>query len=217
MNVRASFLVDGEGLSLKHVGEKHFYFDPEVLHLPDGVRLDGYWQSEKYFSDIEKIIRREFIVRASPSQKNREMAQRIASCESVSLHIRRGDYLSEPHTASVHGICPLDYYQRCVNAMSGEVKKPHFFVFSDEPRWVERNFSLPFPMVVVEHNGPQNPHEDLRLMSLCQHQVIANSSFSWWGAWLCGNDHKIVMAPRRWFNRDGYDTRDLIPDGWRLM
>jgi hypothetical protein len=194
-----------------HVREKQFA--PEILNLPDNVYLDGYWQSEKYFTDIEDIIRKEFTVKTDQERKNRKLAELIASCDSVSLHIRRGDYVSTPEIRKVHGTCSLDYYFRCVDQLSKTVKNPHFFIFSDDHDWASDNLKLPHPTTLVDHNG-MKAYEDLRLMSQCRHHIIANSSFSWWGAWLNKNQDKIVIAPQSWFNDSSRDTKDLIPDSW---
>ncbi|MBI1920672.1 MAG: alpha-1,2-fucosyltransferase [Geobacter sp.] len=197
-----------------HIREKRFRFDPSTLSLPGNVYLDGYWQSEKYFSDIASIIRREFTVRTEPDAPNCEVAGLIKGCEAVSIHFRRGDYVADAKTAAYHGICSVAYYHEAVKLVAARVDEPHFFVFSDDPAWVRENFAIPHPMTVVDHNGPDQAHEDLRLMSLCRHHIIANSSFSWWGAWLSDNPDKIVIAPRRWFAEKSIDTRDLLPEGW---
>ena len=202
------------GTAPPYIREKHPSFDPEILSLPDGVYLEGYWQSEKYFAGMEGIIRPEFTVKTAQEGKNCELADMIASCASVSLHIRRGDYVSNPEANRVHGICTLDYYHRCVKQLTKIVKKPHFFVFSDDHDWVRDNLKLSYPMTPVNHNGSDKDYEDLRLMSQCRHNIIANSTFSWWGAWLNESPDKIVIAPERWFNDSSRDTKDLIPDNW---
>ena len=189
-------------------------YDPNVLRAPSDVYLDGYWQSEKYFADIEDVIRREFVIKREPDMWNRDMAERIASTESVSIHVRRGDYVSDAETSRIHGACDLDYYCRCVRILAKRVVDPHFFVFSDDPQWVVQNLLLGYPTTFVTHNDAARGYEDLRLMSLCKHNIIANSSFSWWGAWLNPNLRKIVLAPRQWFRDPSIDTRDLIPDTW---
>lgn len=199
-----------------YITEKHFHFDPDILKLPDGVYLDGYWQSEKYFADIVEIIRKEFTVKTPQTGKDKELAEQMVSCESVSLHIRRGSYIYPPYN-SVHGTCPLDYYFRCVEYLTRTIKHPHFFIFSDEPEWAHDNLKLPNPTTVVDHNGADKDYEDLRLMSQCKHHIIANSTFSWWGAWLCENTHKMVLAPKKWFNTPENNTRDLIPDQWQKV
>ncbi len=194
--------------------KKKFHFDSDILNLADGVYLDGSWQSEKYFSDIAGIIRQEFSVKIPQADKNKELAGLIATCEAVSLHIRRGDYVSNPHTRQVHGVCEIDYYFRCIEYLTRTIKNPHFFVFSDDPEWARENLKLAYRMTLVDHNGVEKHYEDLRLMSQCKHHIIANSTFSWWGAWLSRNKNKIVLAQERWANSDYYDVKDLIPQKW---
>ncbi len=189
-------------------------FDPNIWRTPRDVYLDGYWQSEKYFKDIEHIIRSEFTFRPEQDLQSRDIAAMIAETNSVSIHVRRGDYVSNPLTNRVHGVCGLDYYAACVRFMADRVGKPHFFVFSDEPEWAAENLRFAYPMTFVTHNRDGREYEDLRLMSLCRHHIIANSSFSWWGAWLNARAGKIVLAPQRWFNEPDRDTSDLVPDGW---
>lgn len=200
-------------LASTHIQEKYFHFDPEILNLPDGVYLDGYWQSEKYFADIFEILQKEYTVKTLPAGKDKELAGRILSCESVSLHIRRGSYLLPPYNA-FHGTCSLNYYLRCVEYLTQYVKHPHFFIFSDEPPWAYDNLKFPYPTTYVDHNDADKDYEELRLMSLCKYQIIANSTFSWWGAWLNANPEKIVLVPERWFNDSTVDTKDLIPESW---
>ncbi len=197
------------------VQENHFRpFDPRFAIISGHVYLVGYWQSEKYFADMQELIRSECTLKEKPDAANREMAERIAGVQAVSLHIRRGDYVSNPHTNQIHGVCSLAYYQECVRRLAEELSRPHFFVFSDDAAWAQENLRLDYPTTFVAHNGPARPHEDLRLMTLCQYHILANSSFSWWGAWLNPNPDKIVYAPGRWFNDPTLDTRDLLPSGW---
>jgi hypothetical protein len=192
--------------------KKNFHFDPDIMNLPDGVYLEGYWQSEKYFSEISDIIRKEFAVKVTQTGENKVLAEQITSSLSVSLHIRRGDYVSNPRTNLVHGICGMDYYLRCVEFIADKVKEPHFFVFSDDPQWVRKNLNLAYRMTVINHNGVEKDYEDLRLVSQCKHHIIANSTFSWWGAWLSHNSNKVILAPKVWANNDYYDVKDLIPE-----
>jgi hypothetical protein len=196
-----------------HIIEKSYNFDPDILNLREDVYLDGYWQSEKYFSDIESVIRYEFSFRANPAEPNRRILDHIASCESVSIHIRRGDYVTLPEANAFHGLCPAAYYQSAVDQISRQVGKPVFFVFSDDIVWARENLDLGFETRFMDQNDPERGDEDLRLMSACRHHIIANSSFSWWGAWLCNNPQKIVYAPRRWFDKD-IDTPDNLPTSW---
>jgi hypothetical protein len=196
------------------IHEKHYHFNPDILKLPDNVCLEGYWQSERYFKDIENIIRKEFTFKVEPDELNRRFTEAIKNSESVSIHVRRGDYVSDPATYNYHGICPIDYYIRGVKEISTRVRNPHFFIFSDDPVWVKENLKLTHPMTFIDHNGPEKAYEDLRLLSLCKNHIIANSSFSWWGAWLSENSRKTVVAPKKWFNDSAIDTSDLLPDSW---
>lgn len=202
---------------LRNIKEKHFHFDESILFLKDNIYLQGYWQSEKYFKDIADIIRREFSLKEKLSEESQQVAQKIKmSINSVSLHIRRGDYVSNPTTNSVHGVCSLEYYQQCVQVLRERLGELSLFVFSDDPVWVEENLNYDHLLTFVNHNGAERAYEDMHLMSLCQHNIIANSSFSWWGAWLNQNSKKIVFAPKQWFRVDDYATGDLIPEGWQL-
>lgn len=198
----------------KHFGES-FLFDKEILNLSDNVYLQGYWQSEKYFKDIETIIRNDFTLKEKLNNKSCEVAELISKSRmSVSIHIRRGDYVSNPITNSMHGTCSLDYYQECVKELAEKFSDLQLFVFSDDPEWVKVNLHFKYPTVFVNHNGAERAYEDMHLMSLCKHNIIANSSFSWWGAWLNNYLDKIVFAPKQWFKQKERNTDDLIPENW---
>lgn len=196
--------------------EKQFHVDPDFFLLSDDVYLDGYWQSERYFERFSDTIRNDFVLRGQLAGVNLELAREIGSFHAVSIHVRRGDYVSDEHTRVMHHVCGLEYYCNAVKMITPLVDDPHFFVFSDDPEWAEANLKLGYPTRFISHN--QNvAHEDLYLMSLCRHNIIANSSFSWWGAWLNSNPDKIVCAPSRWFNKYEADTCDLIPHSWRKI
>lgn len=199
------------------IRERSYSFDPNLFRTSKDVYLDGYWQSEKYFEDIGDIIHKEFTLKHKPEKANVDMARHIQNTESVSLHIRRGDYVSNTKTNQVHGSCSLDYYYRAIEKMTDVIDRPNFFVFSDDPLWVKENLKVSHPVTFVVHNGFDKDYEDLRLMSLCQHHIIANSTFSWWGAWLCENKKKMVFAPDKWFNSSEFDTKDLIPASWQRI
>jgi hypothetical protein len=199
----------------KHtVKERFLHFDQSILNLPNRAYLIGYWQSNKYFHDVENILRREFMVEAPLAGKNLEIANQIRNTNSISIHVRRGDYVSNPATTEFHGICGIEYYRLCIAELVKKVAYPHFFVFSDDHNWTHENLKIDFPVTYVDHNDSGAGYEDMRLMSLCRHNIIANSSFSWWGAWLNPNPSKLVYAPCRWFNRSDIDTKDLVPAEW---
>ncbi len=199
-------------IKTSHVIEKESsIFDESILSLRGDFYLEGYWQVEKYFKDIEDIIRNDFQVKEALTGKNKEVADMIADSNSVSLHIRRGDYLDHPEIYATFG---LDYYLRAVEFIARQFINPTCFIFSDDMPWVKKNLKLDFPATYVDHNLANKNYEDLRLMSLCQHNIIANSSFSWWGAWLNNNKNKLVIAPKKLFNNPAQSEKDCIPESW---
>lgn len=198
-----------------HVREPDLTFHPEILDLPDGVYLDGYWQSEHYFADAADVIRAELRPPEPATGRGRELAAAIDNAaDSISLHVRRGDYVSSPVARETLGPCSVDYYRRAVERLAERLAEPAVFVFSDEPEWARTNLELPVPATVVDHDGGGSAQEDLALMSRCRHHVIANSSFSWWGAWLGQRTGGTVIAPARWFAREDLSSRDLVPERW---
>jgi hypothetical protein len=194
--------------------EKSFDFDSSILTASNNKWLHGFWQSEKYFSDIQDIIQSEFSIKYPQNTQNEEISKKIKFHESIALHVRRGDYVQneESNSNQFHQICGLDYYKRCISYLAKRVSDPHLFVFSDEPQWVKENLKINFPMTFIEDNNGFRSYEDLRFMSQCKHNIIANSSFSWWGAWLNPNPNKIVCAPQQWFKNKLEDTKYLISD-----
>jgi hypothetical protein len=194
--------------------EKHFYFDPEVLNLRAPICLDGHFQSEKYFMDCKRVIASEFVVANPPGTAALAILERIASHDGICLHVRRGDYVAKATTNAFHGTCSPDYYHEGLRIVSEGLSRPHCFIFSDDPEWVRANFKLPLPVTIVDLHGPDEAHEDLRLMAACKRFVIANSSLSWWGAWLGADPVKRVVAPQNWFQNAPNDTKDLIPGAW---
>ena len=133
---------------------------------------------------------------------------------SVCIHIRRGDYVEDIITNQFHGVCNLDYYYRSIEYIASKIKNPYFFVFSDDPLWVKQNLILKYPCDYIDQNFGKKDYEDMRVISKCKHNIIANSSFSWWGAWLNINPNKIVIAPKNWFKSKAINTKDLIPESW---
>lgn len=186
-------------------------YNPAFESFTDGSYLHGYWQSERYFAHVSGDIHNDFTFPAASSSENREMAARIGDGLSIALHVRRGDYLS----LGAHVLCDQAYYDaalaRILDGLEGE---PTIYVFSDDPDWVRDNLPLPCPRVIVDFNGPETDYEDMRLMSLCDHNIIGNSSFSWWGAWLNGNPDKRVAGPARWFGDPKLVNPDILPDRW---
>lgn len=194
--------------------EKGYAFDPVVYALQGPVWLEGYWQSHRYFEDFADVLREELAQPHNISDATRETLVKIRQADAICLHIRRGDYVTNRYAAATHGLCGLDYYAKGLEVVLPGLKNPHCFVFSDDPEWVRNNLKVTVPMTIVDINGPDSAHEDLWLMSACKRFIIANSSLSWWGAWLSGSQDKLVVAPLKWFVDSSKDTSDLIPAEW---
>lgn len=198
------------------VGE-NFVFHKNIYNInPAGtIYLDGFWQTEKYFSDIEDIIRKDLEFVSQPDADNKIMLDEIALKNSVSIHIRHGDNATK--VAAHHGILPLDYYSAAVDKISQFAENPHFYIFSDDPVWAKKNLKLKFSATFVTHNGDERQHEDLRLMSRCKHHIIGNSTFSWWGAWLGKREGQLVFAPSRYHINAKISMADYYPTGWNII
>ncbi len=172
--------------------EKSFDFDPNFIRATSAnTYLTGYFQSERYFESIRELLRRElkFISNAEPLPTTYN-----PHLSTVSLHIRRGDYVTTP----LHGLCSMQYYETATAYLAQQLGNIHLVVFSDDQPWAREHVQLPYPVTFVERNNGTNSFKDMQLMSLCHHHIIANSSFSWWGAWLNPNPNKLVIAPKRW-------------------
>lgn len=198
-----------------YVREESLAYDEQILRLRGNLYLDGYWQSESYFLPISNTLRSELIVRFAPDTENREMADRIQNRPSASIHVRLGDYASDPLTNSVHGIVPSDFYERAIAHILKVQPETHFFLFSDEPERAVEKIPLPASKVTtVSINDSRRDFEDLRLMTLTDHHILANSSFSWWGAWLRKKTEGVVVAPSKWFQDTDRDASTILPAGW---
>jgi hypothetical protein len=192
--------------------EKIFDFNEEIIKIKSGC-FEGFWQNENYFKDFLNYIKQDFSLKEAPSNKVLVYQDKIISSESTSVHIRRGDYVNNRETEYFHGVLPNNYYEEATNIIYHKYLKPCFFIFSDDIEWVKNNFTIPGEVNYVSDNGFDEV-EEMYLMSLCKHNIIANSSFSWWGAYLNSNPHKIVVAPKKWINSDKYDTGKLLPVSW---
>ncbi|MGD0999505.1 MAG: alpha-1,2-fucosyltransferase [Candidatus Brocadiia bacterium] len=192
--------------------EEALHFQPEVAAARGNVYLLGYWQCERYFADCADPVRSEFALKSEPQAESLRLLREIEDCEAVSVHVRRGDFLTEP---GFH-VCDPEYYQGAAESIAKAVRAPRYYVFSDDPAWTKEHLALQ-PAVFVGHNGAGRPEEDLRLMRRCKHHIIANSTFSWWGAWLCEHPGKIVIAPRRWFADPKRDSSDIVPASWTCL
>jgi hypothetical protein len=195
----------------------HFKFDPRLYNraISGNVSLYGYWQTEKYFAEVEPIIRHELVVRDPLDEANARVAKAIESTNSISIHVRHGDNAGSIATAL--GVLPSEYFLKAISNLLNCVAQPHFFVFSDDIPWAKELLILAHPTTFVTHNGDARNYEDLRLMSFCKHHIVGNSTFSWWGAWLGKKDGQIVYAPRRYYQNIDRPNPDLYPERWQLI
>ena len=197
-----------------------YMFDPKYLNTKDGAYLEGFWQTEKYFKGIETILRSDFSLKEKLGEKAKLYKTRIKQVQdnggvAVSMHVRRSDYITNSNANNYHGALDLTYYTRAISHIEAKLcKKPMvIFVFSDDIAWVKENFKTETPIVYVSRPEIKD-YEELFLMSQCDHNMIANSSFSWWGAWLNPKKDKIVVAPKRWVKDPKANTNDVVPLDW---
>lgn len=188
-----------------------FAIDPSVLSAEGDRYFDGYWQHEEYFAEYSDTIRNIFHFTNATDQRTIEVIDKVSATHSVSLHIRRGDYVNHP---LFKGICTPDYYRKAIGVLQESVAPELYCIFSNDVAWCKENIDPLLPAeqrIYVDWNKGAQSYVDMQIMSHCKHNVIANSSFSWWGAWLNRNPEKFVVAPRQWMNAD---ICDPIPDTW---
>jgi len=200
-------------MNLKHA----YYQEPSLFKLDYNVFIDsrpmiywGYWQNENYFKDIANVIREKFSFKEPIDKKNTETYSLIANCNSVSIHIRRGDYIGHE---LLGGICDLAYYQKAIDLIHNRIDHPHFFIFSNDIDWCQENLKVSHSTFISWNSGKES-YKDMQLMALCKHNIIANSSFSWWGAWLNENPDKIVITPKVWTNNPIDKDSFSVPQNW---
>lgn len=200
-----------------------FKFHEELVRKYDNVYLRGFWQNENYFKPIEKIIHKEFTLKKELSANVKKYQKEIVSANSVALHIRRllgytnDKEKKNEEAVNFHGAVSLDYYKKAVEIIAEQVNNPHFFIFADDVEWAKEHIKLKYPNTFISGKD----YEELILMSSCKHNVIPNSSFGWWGAWLNTNIEKIVIAPKNWFNKNSSEYKrwkiaevDIVPKNW---
>ncbi|MBS1543741.1 MAG: alpha-1,2-fucosyltransferase [Bacteroidetes bacterium] len=204
--------------------QPHYHFYEDFFSLPEDLYLSGYWQSEKYFNAIADVIRKEYTPSQTLDSRNQELTAKMTSENSVSIHVRRGDYSSQ-HYNNFFGGLTTGYYEEAIRVIKQQVADPVFYFFSDDPAWCRKAFPG-IEASFMEHNKGDDSFKDLLLMSSCRHQIVANSTFSWWGAWLNQFEGKQVVAPLKWFQSSYlsrrepvyacrfYNTKDLIPATW---
>ena len=192
---------------------ENFVYYPEVFTFRHRNELFmGTWQSEKYFSNAIIEVREHFKFKSNLiSKATADVLTQMYGRNSVSIHIRRGDYLSPQYIDGFGNICTIEYYKRAIEFISHKIETPYFYIFTDDKAWVSENFQIGNSCFVA-HNTGADSWQDMFLMSNCKHNIIANSSFSWWGAWLNSHPDKLVVAPKKWWN--SFDNDDVVPDNW---
>ena len=199
------------------VKEENLKFNSIYLDVDKNSYLIGYWQTAKYFEEYWTSLSREFEFLNPPSEENLKLINILDKDHfSVSLHVRRGNYANIEAVNKTHGTLPLEYYEKAISYFGDLLENPTFYIFSDDIEWARLNLNIPYNTIYVDINDEKSDYEDLRLMSLCKHNILANSTFSWWGAYLNKNPNKSVIAPKMWFKDEilNHQTTDLIPKSW---
>lgn len=216
-NIKAETAAKDEINDLKLYKEKSYAFDSNVLKIQDNHYLVGYWQSYKYFEEIEDIIKNDFTFKNPPDSQNAVILNKIKESNSVSIHIRHGDYLSFKARLFLRK-CNSSYYKKGVSYILKYITNPSFYIFSDDPDWCRNSLKLPIPFTIININTSDKAYEDLRLMKSSKHLIMANSSFSWWAAYLSDNSEKIIVAPKEWFGILRKNTvNDLVHPSWNKI
>ncbi|HSD07371.1 alpha-1,2-fucosyltransferase [Flavobacterium sp.] len=203
----------------KKIDEQTFEYSSKLNSLKAPVFATGYFQSYKYFIGYEKYIKDLFVFPVDKlSKENIGLIPVLQNNNTIAIHIRRGDYVTDKVTNQFHGICSFEYYEEAILKITSKIDNPNLVFFSDDPQWVKENFEgFPFNKIFIAHNKGLNSWADMFLMSICSHNIIANSSFSWWGAWLNNNPEKIVVAPKDWFQAKDIDINSIIPEEWVII
>jgi hypothetical protein len=206
----------------KVFAQPHYHFYEDFFSLPEPLYLSGYWQSEKYFTNVADSVRKMLKPAVALDSRNSELIATLGSTDSVAVHIRRTDY----NPTSFFQPMGLDYYQRAFQLIGQKIIHPRYFIFSDDITWSRQQLKDLKNATFIDHNKGDDSFKDLLLMSACRHQLIANSTFSWWAAWLNDFPGKTVIAPQTWFHNTWvtkqepvyparfYNTKDLLPPSW---
>lgn len=196
-----------------YILEKDFAYNSAFFDYDGNLMIDGYWQSEKYFLSIEKDVRNTFTLTSGLSAETISLQNYLRNELTVSVHIRRGDLITNPTASAMHGVCSDAYYIAALDVIRSKFPNIKVIMFSDDPVYVKNNMQFLKPEVTVDWNDDK-VWEDIHLMHHCSHHVIANSSFSWWGAWLNPDKEKTVIAPQQWFASGHLNTATLVPEKW---
>ncbi|GAB1360744.1 alpha-1,2-fucosyltransferase [Porphyromonadaceae bacterium] len=215
MHIVSDIFKKGFGFSLETEGE-----GPTHTQFPKrAFWLRGYWQTAYFAEQVRPLLMKEFTFIPFTDKTNQALAAEMQACQSVAIHIRGGDYLWKKHENSFGGIATTYYYKQAFEYLCTKIENPSFYIFTNDREWAEKVIPSDIKNITfVENNRGAESFRDMQLMSVCRHNIIANSSFSWWGAWLNSNPDKIVIAPNKWFhNETDAFNREMIPNGWITM
>ncbi|MEM8906560.1 MAG: alpha-1,2-fucosyltransferase, partial [Bacteroidota bacterium] len=196
----------------QYIKEGHFHVVQSLIEQPqDRAFYDGWWQSETYFRTVAPEIRKAFRFKTPVLEAARPLLEKIEQHNSICLNVRRTDFLKVDTLNTTN----LAYFERGAQYLAERITEPHFFIFSDDIEWCQKNIQLPHPIQVVGHEIKGRKFGNyLQLMKACKHYIIPNSSFAWWAIWLNERPEKIVVAPKNWFNDPDINTTDLVPSNW---
>lgn len=210
----------------KVYSQPKYAFSESFLKLSEPIYISGYWQSERFFEKHKSQIKELYTPSQPINNINNSFVNDMQKSNSVSIHIRKGDYEKNPNYSGFFGVLEKSYYLKAIKHIESKTEHPVYYFFSDSPEWCKKEFGHLKNANFIDHNSGSDSYWDLILMTKCKHNIIANSSFSWWGAWLNDHVNKIVIAPKKWFNQTKYtgkdpsyhsryyDTKDLIPSSW---
>lgn len=193
--------------------EPHFHYDDNILKISDNTYLKGFWQSEKYFIEYLDELKFKLLSAISSIKLDSVIEEKLNTQNSISVHVRKGDYLKPPYISYYHQLSN-DYYKKAVHEIISSSTAAKVFVFTDDIEWVKQNLDIGYPYEIVSGQYTCSAFEDMKGIIECKHHIIANSSFSWWAAWLGSSENKKIVAPAKWFNEGPLDTEDLIPENW---
>jgi hypothetical protein len=190
----------------------NYDFNPQYLKPSKGITFYiGGWHNEKYFVNIKNDVLKSFSFSKEIDALSLALAKEMSENESVAIHVRRGDYLNEENINIFGRVCTKSYFEKAINIMNDQIDLPHYYIFSNDIAWVKENLNLE-RVTYITHNSGKNSWRDIFLMANCKHNIIANSSFSWWGAWLNKNEINKVVSPAKFLNSD--KTSDIYPNRW---
>ena len=192
--------------------ENQPYYNADILNY-DNVYLNGYWMSEKYFKDIEKILRKEFIFKNTLDKEKSELVNELKNTNSVGIHVRRGGYLQGNAANIFTGITTKKYYDNSLKYIKEKVSNPQFYVFTDDREWAKETFKNT-SVKVIDVAIDKTNYTNIQIMSSCKHNILANSTASWWAAWLNNNKNKIIITPDIWLNQKEANMDDIVPHDW---